>query len=311
MKQFKRLMTPLLILVAAAILFCHCTGTKSLTQQETWATYYKDQLTPGFQLLAAGSNFTFEKGPDYYWYQTYFYDTKVITEQQKYADKLRKKRIGKRQVFTDDGSKWMEQEYKNGLLDGESRTYHLGSTQVSEVCQYSKGKQDGLSISYYTNGQMQATGQYVSGQLDGEWIHYDKDGTEKRRNLWKNGEPQGQNADEAKNSIQIKPSFPCNSKFENTSEDKCGESALFNYLVNDVKYPPASRNKLIQGTALAVFVIDSTGSVRDVVIPNGVCYEIKNEVKRLIEAMPAWNPGSVNGQKVKVQYTLPVRFRLE
>ncbi|HPI08920.1 MAG TPA: energy transducer TonB [Saprospiraceae bacterium] len=35
------------------------------------------------------------------------------------------------------------------------------------------------------------------------------------------------------------------------------------------------------------------------------------EAKRLVEAMPKWTPGKKNGKPVRVEYTMPVKFKLE
>ena len=35
------------------------------------------------------------------------------------------------------------------------------------------------------------------------------------------------------------------------------------------------------------------------------------EAKRLVLAMPKWTPGKKNGKPVRVEYTMPVRFKLE
>jgi protein TonB len=39
--------------------------------------------------------------------------------------------------------------------------------------------------------------------------------------------------------------------------------------------------------------------------------ELDAEALRVVNAMPKWTPGRQNGQPVRVNYTMPVTFRLQ
>ncbi|MFM2394926.1 MAG: hypothetical protein RLZZ546_2909 [Bacteroidota bacterium] len=90
-----------------------------------------------------------------------------------------------------------------------------------------------------------------------------------------------------------------------------GEIELKNFLYRSVKYPAPSRMNGIQGKSIAEFVINIDGKITDVRVLRGLSFDIKNEVERLLNAMPDWIPGENNGKKVKVTFTVPIDFRLE
>jgi len=84
------------------------------------------------------------------------------------------------------------------------------------------------------------------------------------------------------------------------------------YLSQNILYPETAREEGIQGTVYASFVVKTDGSVSGVNIVRGIHPSLNDEVVRVLSAMPAeWAPGEQSGKKVSVQYTVPVRFKLE
>lgn len=90
-----------------------------------------------------------------------------------------------------------------------------------------------------------------------------------------------------------------------------GETGLVKYLSENIRYPAHSRENGISGTIFATFVVDKDGKVKDVSILRGISIDANNEVLRIINNMPAWKPGSCNGNLLRVQFNLPVRFTLK
>lgn len=90
-----------------------------------------------------------------------------------------------------------------------------------------------------------------------------------------------------------------------------GNDKLFEYLSKEIKYPFEALNKKIQGRVIAQFVINEDGSISDIKLVRGVHEDLDNEAIRVIKAMPNWTPGKVDGKAVKVQYTLPISFKLD
>lgn len=90
-----------------------------------------------------------------------------------------------------------------------------------------------------------------------------------------------------------------------------GEHALHQYLRDHLQYPEEARDSGIEGTVVVQFIVDTDGTIYDV---KAVGYPrgggLEKEAVRLVKNMPKWIPGEQNRKKVKVQYSLPVRFEL-
>lgn len=99
--------------------------------------------------------------------------------------------------------------------------------------------------------------------------------------------------------LDVKPSFPG------------GEKAYVSFVKNNLKYPVVALESGVQGRVLARFVVNSDGSINDITILEGLSKECDNEVIRVIELMPKWTPGEVDGVKVTVSCSLPINFRFK
>ncbi len=89
-----------------------------------------------------------------------------------------------------------------------------------------------------------------------------------------------------------------------------GESALFMFLGENLKYTRQAREINLEGTAHVSFIVDKDGSIRNVKILRGLGAGLDEEVVRVIQSMPDWIPGSQGGRNVNVEYVIPVKFKL-
>jgi periplasmic protein TonB len=99
--------------------------------------------------------------------------------------------------------------------------------------------------------------------------------------------------------VEQKPEFPG------------GEKALMQYLADHIKYPAMARESNVEGKVFLSFVVGKDGRISDVKVLRGIGSGCDDEAKSVVASMPAWAPGKQNGQSVKVQYTLPVQFKLD
>ena len=89
-----------------------------------------------------------------------------------------------------------------------------------------------------------------------------------------------------------------------------GQSAMYKWLADNIKFPPTTLNNGgVQGRVIVGFVVSKTGAVKDVKIIRSCHPALDEEVVRVVKAMPTWTPGSLNGEPVDVAYTLPLSFR--
>jgi protein TonB len=89
-----------------------------------------------------------------------------------------------------------------------------------------------------------------------------------------------------------------------------GEGALIAYIAKNTKYPPMARENNIEGTVFISFVVEKDGSVSDVKILRGIGGGCDEEAKRVIKNLPNFAPGRQNGRPVRVQFNVPVKFKL-
>ena len=90
-----------------------------------------------------------------------------------------------------------------------------------------------------------------------------------------------------------------------------GDQAVMEYLRNAIKYPPVAEENGIQGRVVCTFVIERDGSITDVKVVRSVDPLLDKEAVRVIKSMPRWIPGKQNGSSVRVNFTLPITFKLQ
>ncbi len=97
---------------------------------------------------------------------------------------------------------------------------------------------------------------------------------------------------------------------EDQPEFPGGETARQQFLNDNLRYPQMAREAGIQGTVFVTFVVEVDGSVTDVRIVRGIGGGCDEEAMRVVRMMPNWQPGRQRGQPVRVQFVMPIRFRL-
>jgi protein TonB len=100
-------------------------------------------------------------------------------------------------------------------------------------------------------------------------------------------------------SIEVQPAFPG------------GETALYKYLQENIRYPRMAIEANIQGTVYIGFVVEKDGRLSGVRIERSPAPVLAEEASRVVSAMPDWSPGKQGGKTVRVHFVLPVRFRLQ
>lgn len=90
-----------------------------------------------------------------------------------------------------------------------------------------------------------------------------------------------------------------------------GPAALMKYLSENTKYPVVAQENGVQGRVTVQFVVEKDGSISDVHVLRGVDPSLDKEAVRVVKSMPRWTPGKQNGITVRVNYRVPVLFRLK
>jgi protein TonB len=89
-----------------------------------------------------------------------------------------------------------------------------------------------------------------------------------------------------------------------------GMPAFYEYLVENMKYPPQARRLGVEGKVLMQFVVDKNGNISDVKVMKGIGAGCDEEAIRVMQKAPAWSPGKQRGKAVKQRCIVPISFKL-
>lgn len=91
-----------------------------------------------------------------------------------------------------------------------------------------------------------------------------------------------------------------------------GMAAMREYLKKNMMYPAIAKDAGIEGKCYIRFIVNTDGSISDVRVLRGVsdCPQCDREALRVVKNMPKWAPGKVDGKAVRLNYTLPIVFKL-
>ncbi|WP_296705707.1 energy transducer TonB [Algoriphagus sp.] len=89
-----------------------------------------------------------------------------------------------------------------------------------------------------------------------------------------------------------------------------GMEAMFKYIGDNLKYPASAKEKGIEGTVVVKFIVNKDGSISDTEILRGIGGGCDEESLRIVNSFPSWKPGENEGEKVRAQMRLPIRYKL-
>lgn len=90
-----------------------------------------------------------------------------------------------------------------------------------------------------------------------------------------------------------------------------GDAELYKWLSKNIRYPEMAQQNNIQGRVTVQFVVEKDGSIGEVKVVRGKDPDLDKEAKRVVKSLPKFIPGKMNGQSVRVWYTLPINFKLQ
>ncbi len=90
-----------------------------------------------------------------------------------------------------------------------------------------------------------------------------------------------------------------------------GEAALMADISKNIRYPAMAAENNIQGRVVVQFVVEKNGSVGQVKVVRGKDPDLDKEAMRVCKTLKKFIPGKMNGESVRVWYTLPINFKLQ
>jgi len=122
-------------------------------------------------------------------------------------------------------------------------------------------------------------------------------------------------AEDMVDPIEVLPRFPaCEDQDLGRSEmEECAKTAMLTYIYTNLEYPEQTKKNGIEGRSIIQFQIDIDGAMKNVKLIRGFeeeCDEAALKVVKKMQSEFIWVPGKQRGRIVKVQYTLPIKFKL-
>ena len=266
----------------------------------TYKGKFRDQLSEDEIEVRSWYHYVVSRKPDgTYVLRVFFPETKQLTHLTEYKDLSLKVQHGIVQEWWDDGSKRFEYIMKDGLEEGPYTSFSDGSVSVKG--HYRKGKKEDTWKMYYSTDGSWTEQKYLNGTKIGDSQSFNGDGSQKSKD----------------NIIyrDLEERKPCMKSCAHIEDEKlreqCHAKTMLTALYKSIKYPNLARNRRVQGTAIVQFVVDTFGVLNDVNVKRGICQEMKEECLTVVNNMPLWEAGVQRGRKVKVQYNLPIKFKLE
>ena len=90
-----------------------------------------------------------------------------------------------------------------------------------------------------------------------------------------------------------------------------GDEARIEFLMRNIKYPESAKDIGIQGKVYLSFVVETDGSISQIIVLRGIGGGCDEEAIRVVSMMPKWEPGKQRGKPVRVQFNLPIKFTLQ
>ncbi len=160
-------------------------------------------------------------------------------------------------------------------------------------------------INYHDNGQLKTKATVKNGDWHGSLMSYYDNGKPIRIETYENDSLiKSECMDKQGNKI---PYFP----YQVNPEFNGGSANMFKYLSMNIEYPRKARENGVEGTVFVGFVVDIDGSLDMVSVKRGVSKELDAESVRVVKSMPKWKPGLIEGEPIRVAYTLPIKFKFE
>ena len=269
---------------------------------------YQDKLEPDSKLKDYGYNYTFEKVNDtLYIYKRYFPENRQIVEFRSYRDKRMRVLHGLSYMAYDDGTVTTRGYYYKNKKEGLWQ-HGLGTSGM-----YENDEKTGVWKTLNEDSTIYKEMFYVIGKREGKQLTYDSLGNIEYEELFENGELISTNKESISEIVEEFPRFPgCEDNGMSGKELRnCANGELLKYVYSNLRYPPHARENDVEGKAIFRYVVSAEGKIEDIETLSGLSEDIRDECIPLIKTMPKWRPGYKDGKPVKVQFTLPIVFRLE
>lgn len=106
----------------------------------------------------------------------------------------------------------------------------------------------------------------------------------------------------------------CRTLSSNEERKSCTDAELIKYMKQNIHYPDTTGDNNLTDLAIVEFVVSKDGQIINIKIIKNTEGGYANELVRVLHKMNddniVWTPGQQDGEKVMVQFYLPMRFKM-
>ncbi len=116
--------------------------------------------------------------------------------------------------------------------------------------------------------------------------------------------------------VEVVPLFPGCDLPDMSYEQKrqCSDMKMLEFIYKNIDYPKIAVEQGVEGIVVLTFVVEKNGTISDAQIIRDIGAGCGQEGLRVVELMNKkkinWTPGKQKGRTVRVQYNLPIKFKL-
>jgi len=112
-------------------------------------------------------------------------------------------------------------------------------------------------------------------------------------------------------ALDVNPDNPLNFHVaEDLPQFPGGAVEFMKWLTQHLRYPSKAQQTRLQGQVLAVFYVETDGSITGVKVTQSLSAECDREVVRVLGMMPPWKPGIRHDRPCRTKVQIPVVFKL-
>lgn len=187
---------------------------------------------------------------------------------------------------------------------GMYRSYNDSGILVTQW-NYDHDSLEGPFYHFYDSGNRHVVGKYASNELHDSLYTWYENGAVRRKDVYNNGQLlvgkcyTETGADTTYFPFEVVAAFPG------------GHQAMSRWIGRQIRYPEDAIENNISGKVYVRFIIEKDGTITNIYIERGVSPSMDQEVIRVVNEMPKWEPGWFDGRLVSSAFRLPVNFQLD
>ena len=89
-----------------------------------------------------------------------------------------------------------------------------------------------------------------------------------------------------------------------------GYDAFYEFVLKNLKYPPAARKAGVEGKVFLQIIVGKDGAIQESTVVKGIGFGCDEEALRVVKSFGKWNPGKQRGRPVVTKFFLPLKFQL-